>query len=290
MTVLDAGATCLPYWPQALSRCGCHWRSLLFVPANRPALFDKAFSSGADAVCMDLEDAVRAEDKPAARAHVISALAQPRQAAAAVRLNAVGSPWYEGDKQQLRGLSCEFTLLLPKAHLDSLATLIQDVPGHRIIPLLEDAQGVEEAYEIAQQEPVTGLLLGGADLAAQLGASMTWDALLYARSRLLMAAANAACLAIDVPCLALKKPDLVFRETERVKALGYSCKGAIHPLQIDPIHRALAPTAFERDEARAMLDAFEQAGGNAVALNGMLLDEPMLALARRTLALAGEKA
>lgn len=259
------------------------WHTLLFVPGNRPERFDKAFSSGADAVCIDLEDAVSESEKPNARSYAATALAKSTSVDLAVRLNVIGSPNYDADLAKLGNIPDTVVLCLPKAHLRPMQTLMQDFPRHRVIALLEDAQGIEEAYEIAKQSQVVGLLFGGGDLAAQLGITMSWDALLYSRSRLLLAAINANCLPIDVPCLALSDADQTYDETLRIKHLGYRAKAAIHPAQIEPIRRAFAPSAAEVAAAKAMLDAFAQANGDAVSFNGKLLDEPILKSARQVL-------
>lgn len=263
-----------------------HWHTVLFVPGNRPERFAKAFSSNADAVCIDLEDAVSENEKPAARDYVLTALTRPQSLDLAVRLNVAGSANYDADLEKLCDIPDTTLMCLPKAHLRSVQILMQDFSKHPIIAVLEDAQGIEEAYEIAVQPEVVGLLFGGGDLAAQLGVSMSWDALLYSRSRLLLAAANADCLAIDVPCLALRDIDQIYNETLRIKDLGYRAKAAIHPEQIEPIRRAFAPTASEIVEAEAMLDVFAQSGGDAVSFNGKMLDKPILKAARRILTLA----
>lgn len=265
-----------------------NWRSILFVPGTRPERFDKAFASGADAVCVDLEDAVEAAGKQQAREQMYAALQKPRQVSSTVRINGTGTRWHEEDVQAAGKLPDAVFLALPKAHLDGVQALSRETPKHQIIALLEDAQGIEEAYQIARQNSVVGLMLGAADLVAQLGAPMEWDALLYARSRMLMAAVNADCLAIDVPCLELKNPEVVFAQTQRVKTLGYACKAVIHPAQIEPVHRALMPSESDISQARAMLDTFDRAGGRAVEWNGVMLDEAVLVSARRVLALVGE--
>lgn len=265
-----------------------NWRSILFVPGNRPERFAKAFAAGADAVCLDLEDAVKAADKPAARQQTMAALSQPPEMPAAVRINAANVGWYEDDLSAVQQLPQQILAMLPKANLASVKQTAEQLPDRGLIAVLEDPLGIEEAYDIARQDAVVGLVLGAADLAAQLGARMEWEPLLYARSRMLMAAVSAGCLAMDVPSLELKDPAVVEAETRRVRALGYSCKAAIHPMQIEPIHLSLMPSDSEIDEARAMLAAYRDAGGGALAFNGVMLDEPVLIAARRTLAMAGQ--
>lgn len=260
-----------------------HWRTLLFVPGNRPERFEKAFASGADAVCIDLEDAVSESEKANARAYATTALAKPQLVDLTVRLNVIGSSNYDADLAQLGQLPDTVLLCLPKAHLSSVLTVMQDFPKQQILAVLEDAQGIEEAFDIARQTPVVGLVFGGGDLAAELGISMSWDAMLYSRSRLLLAAVNANCLPIDVPCLTLGDAEQTYNETLRIKNLGYKAKVAIHPDQIEPIRRAFTPSASEITEAKAILKAFAQGSGGAISFKGKMLDEPILQSARQVL-------
>ena len=266
-----------------------YWRSMLFVPGNRPERFAKAFAAGADAVCIDLEDAVPQGEKAQAREGLTGALPplleQFPQVAAAVRINALGTEQHGGDVAALDGLPPKALCMLPKAHLADVQALAGATP-RPVLALLEDARGIEEAYQVAAQPAVAGLMLGAGDLVAQLGARMEWEPLLYARSRLVMAAADGGCMALDVPCLQVGDADLVQRETERVARLGFDGKAAIHPAQVAPIHRALAPTEEEVARARGMVEAFAAAGGAAVAYEGVMLDEPVLVSARRVLARA----
>lgn len=266
-----------------------HLRTLLFVPGNRPERFDKAFDSGADAVCMDLEDAVGKEDKTGAREAVAAALASPQRVPPAlVRINAADSQWYEKDVQKLSSLPPTVAIVLPKASLGQIQALTEKTGTRPLIALLENAASIEEAYAIAGHETVTALMLGGGDLMAELGGQLSWEPLFYARSRLLMAAVSAGCLAIDVPCLNLRDTAVIEEETRAVKALGYACKAAIHPAQIAPIHRALAPSDEEIIEAREMLAASRAATGDAVSWRGKMLDEAVIIMAERVLRLAGE--
>ena len=266
-----------------------HWRSLLFVPGNRPERFAKAFASGADAVCVDLEDAVATRDKQFAREQVADALATLPPVPTVVRLNALESAWHADDVKKLQtALPQAVCFMLPKARLNTVQNLADKTQGRPLFALIESAAALEEAYQIAAEKSVAGLILGGADLSAELGTDMNWEALFYARSRLLLAAASAQILAIDVPCLTLKDTQLISEETQRVKALGYSCKGAIHPAQIEPIHAALTPTADEIEGAESMLAALETSQGDAVEWRGVLLDEPIIAAAKIVLARAGK--
>lgn len=268
-----------------LSGSNFNWRSLLFAPGNRADRLPKAFVAGADTVCIDLEDSVADADKEQARNNMVSVLPARLQPhlQAGVRINSADSKYYTDDVdalKELRKLKDSIFVMLPKARIDNIKDLQQRIENP-LIALLEDANGIEEAYSIARQSRVFALMLGGADLVAKLGGQMLWDTLLYARSRLLMAASGSGCMAIDVPCLDFRQPEVVFAEVQKVKDLGYSCKAVIHPAQIPPVHRGFCPAPEEVARARAMIATFEDAGGSAVAYSGIMLDAPVIATARQ---------
>ena len=130
-------------------------------------------------------------------------------------------------------------------------------------------------------------MFGGADFAAEMGAQMSWEALLFARSHLLLAAKALGLDAIDVPCLNAADLDIVAAETARVLALGFTCKSAIHPAQLAPIHAQFQPSDEDVQQARRIVEAAEQAQGGVVLVDGAMVDRPVVLSAQRTLALAG---
>ncbi|MBF2754512.1 MAG: CoA ester lyase [Gammaproteobacteria bacterium AqS3] len=267
-----------------------NWRSLLFVPAHRPDRFERALNSGADAICIDWEDAVGAEEKHRSHEHTarfFAGLGGAPPVGCTVRINSVDSPWFGDDLAAVRALPSYVMAMPAKARFDHIDTVCGQLDGRPCLPLLEDAVGIEQAYQITAIPQVLAVMLGGVDLAAQLGAGIDWDALLYARSRMVMAAAAGEALAIDVPSLELDNADRVCSETERAKSLGFRCKAVIHPKQIEPVHRGLAPSEAEVNRARGILQASAQSGGNAVAYEGIMLDEAVLLVARSTLRRAG---
>jgi citrate lyase beta subunit len=276
------------------------WRSLLFVPGTRPDRYAKALASGADLVCVDLEDAVGPGDKASAREHVARILgsAEWNGARSAVRMNATASE--EGRRDlgmltRMAGVSARDagrtspTLLLPKvddAHVveDVGARLAEVGVEARIIAMIETARGVEHAPAIACAPRVAALFLGAVDLAAELGCTLEWEALLYARSRVVHACAIGGVPAIDVPFLDLHDRAGLEAEVRAVARLGFMGKAAIHPEQVGTIHEALAPTAAEIDTARRILDAYERSGEGVSVLEGRMIDRPVVEAARRTLA------
>jgi (S)-citramalyl-CoA lyase len=276
-----------------------HCRALLFTPGNRPDRFAKAAATGADALILDLEDAVAAPAKDDARATGVAhfrgdfrAGLAPHQlkglrvnnihTSAGVRdLDALVSSGVAPDFVLLPKVESAFEVRLYARHLEGR------LAGIAFGCLIESARGLEAAMEIAQVDPrVRVLAIGGVDLAADLRAELAWEPLLYGRSRLVQAAASAGLGLLDVPHLALDDEAALAAECARVKALGFTSKLAIHPKQVAPILAAFTPTAAEIDRAARMVAALEQAGGNAVEFEGKMLEGPVVKAAQRVLALA----
>lgn len=273
-----------------------HPRSLLFVSGEKTERFPKAFAAGADLVCIDLEDAVHPDRKRTAREAVFAWLkANPRPSdgrGVALRLNGLRTA--DGLRDVLAliesGVHLDW-LLLPKVEDAADVQCVQAWAGWQfdaVAALVETAQGVENAPQIARAGGQLGaLMLGGADLAAELGAQFGWDGLASARGRLVNAARAAGLQAWDVPHIDLGNPDGLADETRRVLALGFGCKAAIHPQQIAAIHAAFAPAPAELQWARALLEALPDGeAGGAFIFQGRMVDAPVLRKARRIVELA----
>ena len=290
------------------------WRSILFVPGDRPDRYDKALAAGADAVCIDLEDAVPPERKEQALAAVVGFLAEVRNpgagdedrasaAAAArnpvghggsrphviVRVNEPDTREGQRDASVFQGGPQPDAYMVPKVRtrtgLASAHRMLGDSTA--LLPLIETALGLENAADIAQVSPaVAGLVFGGFDLAIELGAEPRWEALLYARSRVVHAAALAGLDAIDMPSRDFREMSGLRNEAVKARRLGFTGKMAIHPAQLPVIHEVFTPSDAEVERARRILDADREAGGAAVALEGRMVDRPVAEAARRVLARA----
>ncbi len=166
--------------------------------------------------------------------------------------------------------------------------LTGDAAGSGVVlfPLVETALGFHRLEEIATAAPVAALVFGGMDLSTQTGGAFSWEPLLYARSRLVLAAALAGIVALDVPFAGIRDPAGLLEEARRSARLGFAGKLAIHPAQVGPIHDAFTPTIDELERARGIIEADAQAGGGAFLLDGAMVDRPLVLAARRTLALA----
>ncbi len=271
-------------------------RSLLFVSGEKPERFPKAMAAGADLVCIDLEDAVHPARKREARQAVLDWLRGHTAEAAgpriALRVNGLRTPDGLRDLAAIveSGLRVDW-LLVPKveeaADLVTIGAWVAPQVGH-LAALIETPLGVERAASIAcAGAPLGALMLGGADLATELGARFNWEALYSARSRLVNAARSAGLQAWDVPHVDLDLPDELASETRRALALGFDCKTAIHPKQLDIIHAAHVPLPAELEWARLLVEAVP--GGEisgAFLYQGRMVDAPLLRKARRIVELA----
>lgn len=267
-------------------------RSILFVPGDRPDRYGKALAAGADAVCIDLEDAVAPGHKTGARASVARFLADrptPSPAAVIVRVNDPDTGRGGRDAGALRDHPPD-AVMVPKVTtaegVRRACRLVGD--GMPLLPIVETALGLENAVHIGAASPaVATLIFGGFDLSAELGAEPDWESLLYARSRVVHAAALSGLDAIDMPSRDLRGMAGLRDEAARARRLGYNGKVAIHPAQIAAIHEVFTPSRDEIRQARRIVEADRAAGGGAVALDGRMVDRPVVEAARRVLARAG---
>lgn len=277
-----------------------HVSNLLFTPGNKPDRFDKGLRCGTDGVILDLEDAVAPSDKDIARAQVFQWLArqqahtQVNRPLRAVRLNAMDSAFFDADQaalmQTLGAGHGPDLVVLPKVEsAPALAAMVArwagsvaSVPG--VIALIESARGLHHAAQIAGACPqIVALGFGGADMATDLGCAFAWEPLLYARSHLVQAAALARIAVLDVPCLAVRDPNGLAQETRRAKDLGFTGKLAIHPDQVSIIAQAMQPDDHAVRIAQSIVEAAQSNPQGVCVVDGRMVDEPVVAGARRLL-------
>lgn len=263
---------------------------MLFVSGEKAERFSKAMAAGADLVCIDLEDAVHPDGKADARARVLQWLSENAVARAtqvALRINSVRT--LEGVRDVLALAASDVHvdwLVLPKTEYASDVQAVEAWVGDRFgasVALIETPFGMEHAYAIGCAKGKLGaLMLGGADLSAELDAKFDWEGLRHARGALVNAAKAAGLQAWDVPNVDLSSDENLAEETRRALALGFGCKTAIHPRQIPIIHAAFTPSAEEREWAALLLEAVpEGAGSGAFLFRGKMVDNPLLKKARR---------
>ena len=279
-----------------------HACTFLFTPGHAPQRFEKGLRSRADGMVLDLEDAVAVQDKDLARQQVFDWLATPmhtpsgdNRAMVAVRLNPIGSPFFPADEaallNALRSGHGPDGVIIPKVESASdLAEMLERWSARCdhlpwVMALIETARGLEHVAAIAQaHSSVVALGFGAADLAADLGCEMSWEPMLYARSRMVQAAALARLALFDVPFLDIRNPEGLAAETRRVQALGFTGKLAIHPDQVPVIVQALLPTAQQVHDAHAIVAAAQANPQGVCVLNGRMIDEPVVQSARRVIA------
>jgi citrate lyase beta subunit len=269
-------------------------RSILFVPGNDGHKLEKALSAGADAVVADLEDAVPATEKDAARKLVADHVARARTASlVAVRLNGARTPFWDDDVRALAGLPLD-ALVLPKATPEAVAELPEQGPP--VVAIVESARGLKRAHEIALAPRVVALALGAVDLGLELGLEPRADGqeILLARSQLVLDSAAAGIRApFDLVHLNTRDADGLERECRLARSLGFRGKLCIHPNQVEIINCVFSPRDEELARARRVVEVYERGaaeGRGAVALDGEMVDLPVVERARQVLAQAERSA
>jgi citrate lyase subunit beta/citryl-CoA lyase len=255
--------------------------SYLFVPGNRPERFDKALASAADAVIVDLEDAVPPDQKDAARRSVsawLSSAARP----VVVRINAADTPWHRDDLAVCRQSGVAAVMVAKAERADALAALALDVP---LLPLIESAAGFDQLRAIASVAGVQRLAFGAIDFQLDMNMRAGFDELIYFRSQLVLASRLAGIASpIDSPSVAIDDAAEVELDAQRARRLGFGAKLCIHPRQLIAVNRSFSPTEAELAWARQVLAVAESSGGAAVALDGKMIDKPVILRAQVILA------
>jgi citrate lyase subunit beta/citryl-CoA lyase len=261
-------------------------QSYLFVPASRPERFERALSSGADAVIVDLEDAVDPDKKDAARGNVAAWLS-PRHPVL-IRINGCATRWFDEDAK-LAALDGVAGIVLPKTEQAGdvarlLAKAQRDVP---VFPLIETAQGMWSAMEIAKAPGVKRLMFGTLDFIAEMGMQDDREALNSYRTQLALISRVAG---LEQPVDGVT-PDINDNERLSADALngkryGFGAKLCIHPKQVAAVHACYRPSEDELAWAARVVDAMAHAETGAIALDGKMVDRPVVLRAQRLLALA----
>jgi citrate lyase subunit beta/citryl-CoA lyase len=261
--------------------------SYLFVPGDRPERFAKAAASGADRIIIDLEDAVAPASKPAARAAALEWLRTG--APAMVRINGCDTPWFHDDLRMLEDFATA-GLMVPKADADVMAAVAAaaDTPRAELVALVETVAGWASARQILATGPTVRLAFGNIDFALDSGLADGDDTLAAVRAALVLESRLAGKPApIDGVSLELTDATVIARHAQQSKRWGFGGKLCIHPRQVEAVNLAFRPSPHDCDWARRVLDAAGASGGAAVALDGKMIDRPVIERARRILAEAG---
>ena len=282
-------------------------RSMLFIPGNTPNLLVNSPYLGADAIIFDLEDAVSPAEKDSARILVRNTLRYLDLGGreTIVRINAIDTDYWKKDVEEIVAQGPDI-LMLPKSSrpediqtADAYITQVEERVGGgrhgvRLMPLIETALGVENAFAIATASPrVTALFLGAEDLTADLRCQRTKEGqeIAYARSRLVTAARAADIDVYDTPFTDVNDDEGIWRDAEAARALGFTGKASISPRHIQAINTAFSPSQAEVDYAYEVMDAIRSAkeqGRGAIALRGNRIDAPIVARAQRVIDTARE--
>lgn len=284
-------------------------RTLLYVPGNKPGMIQKAPGYGADVLVLDLEDSVPPGEKGAARSTVAGVLSAGdlKGSKVMVRINGMGTSQAALDLEAVV-VPGVMALRIPKVEsatemrdLDERVTVLERESGLEagslgFVPVLESPLGVLRAYEIAVSTPrIIAVTVGAEDLTAALRTERSREGseLEYARGHVAMCAAAAGVAAIDTVYSNVNDEEGLLAETRHVKQLGFAGKSVIHPRQIAPVHQVFTPTPQEVDRALRIVEAFRRAraeGSGAIAVDGRMVDLPVVARAKHILALAGASA
>jgi len=280
-------------------------RSMLFLPGNNPNMLINGNCLGADAVIFDLEDAVAPAEKDAARILVRNTMRYMDFSGCEiiVRINSIDTPYWKKDIDQILPYKPGL-ILLPKTgcaqdalEADAYISEVEEKLGFEkntvgLMPLIETAMGVENAYAIASStKRVKALFLGAEDLTADLQCKRTKESreIEYARTRLVVAARAAGVDVYDTPFTDVNDDEGIVKDAELAKALGFTGKASISPRHVEVINAVFSPTQKDVDYAYEVMEAIELAksqGRGAIALHGKMIDAPIVARAERTIAMA----
>ena len=277
-------------------------RSMLFLPGNTPNMIINGDALGADCIILDLEDAVSPDEKDSARLLVRSAMKNMgfRGVEITVRINSIDTEYWRDDLEAIIPLKPDF-IMPPKSDcaedikkIDAYITGIEekcgmDKGGVKLIPLIETALGVENAFNIATaSKRVAALFLGGEDLTADLRCKRTksGNEINYARTRLVCAARAAGIDVYDTPFTDVNDDEGIIADAEYAKSLGFSGKAAIAPRHVRAINEVFSPSLKDIRYAQDVFEAIrlgKEQGKGAVSLRGKMIDKPIVERARQTL-------
>ena len=271
-------------------------RSFIFTPGLRTDMFPKALASGADIVCVELEDGIAPKDKAEARQKALALFEVPQADDGVERIVRINSMRERFGIEDVNAVLANKTpppaLMMPKVRtpdevvmLDQLLT--EASHATRLHVIIETNEGLEAAFEIAKcSSRIDAMFFGGVDMAAELRCKNTFESMIYARSRVVHASAAAGLDVIDVPFLDLDDPEGMRVEAEKVRDLGFSGKGSVHPKQIAALNEVFTPTQAQIARARRITTEFEAADTGLVVIDGKLIEKPVLRDMYRIVAIA----
>jgi citrate lyase subunit beta/citryl-CoA lyase len=259
-------------------------RSFLFVPGDRPERYAKALATPADRVIVDFEDAVLPAAKATARGNLVDWLASPEARPVAVRINGADTDWHEDDMRAVEGTPNVVAIVLPKAETRDALERTADRLGakRQVIALMETVRGYMNLRDLARARGLTRFAFGSVDFCNDTGIRGLGSELDPIRTELVVVSRWAN---LDTPVegvtIALKDDALLAQDIDRARRLGFGAKLCVHPSQVEAVNRGFSPTAEELDWATQVMATSET--GGALAVNGKLVDRPVVDLARKIL-------
>ena len=273
-------------------------RSFIFTPGLKPEMFPKALASGADMVCVELEDGIAPKDKKEARLKALKLFEAPLAddgVEKILRINSIRERFgMEDILAIIKSDSPPPSLMMPKVKNPEEVVLLDQLLtecGHetRIHVIIETNAGLEASYEIANcSTRIEAMFFGGVDMAAELRCKNNWEQLFYARSKVVHAAASAGLDVIDVPYLDLENLDGMCLEARNAKDLGFAGKGSIHPKQIKLLNDIFTPSDDSIAQARRIIRTFEEADTGLVVVDGKLIEKPVMREMYRIVSIANK--
>ena len=271
-------------------------RSFIFTPGLKPEMFPKAIVSGADMVCIELEDGIAIKDKDEARRNTIKALETLEVKSGVelvVRVNCQRTKFGLLDLEAFVSSKTKVkAIMLPKVKTPDEITFIDDLLTDCNLDtdlhvIMETNEALESIYEIAHaSKRIVALYFGGVDMAAELRVPNEYKNLIYARSKLVHAGASVGVDVIDVPYLDLEDMDGMKKEAELVRDLGFTGKGSIHPKQINMLNEIFTPSKEEIIKAKKIVDQFNESDTGLVVIDGKLIEKPVLREMQRKILIA----
>ncbi|MGC9158498.1 MAG: HpcH/HpaI aldolase/citrate lyase family protein [Terracidiphilus sp.] len=249
-------------------------RSYLFVPGDRPERYPKALASGADAVILDLEDAVSPARKAVAREYAAEWLSSGTPVY--LRVNGPETEWFRDDLELCR-MPGVLGIVLPKAQDPSeLEPLYESGQGRPLLAMIESARGFAQAQTIVREPGVRRLIFGTYDFRFDLGLEGDGEELLYFRSHLVLVSRLAGLPPpVDGVTTEIKDTARVRSDARASRRLGFGAKLCIHPNQIAVVNESFGPSAEEVAWAERVMEAWHGVAGGAVALDGKMVDRPI---------------
>ena len=252
----------------------------IFIPANKLDYVEKAIKSGADGIIFDLEDAIPNEEKQVTRKSLFEFLSKKTLGIVSyIRINNLGSKDGQSDLDLFKSLNHK--IIIPKIETEKV---LENIPSDiSIIPLIETPLAISNLSKIAAYSNVDSLFFGAADFSAALGSDMSWDALLFARSKIILECSINNLFSIDSPFMNLSLLEDLKKECKLSKSIGFNSKASIHPSQVEVIMKNFRPTDDEILEAKNIIQEFNISKKAVFSFKGKMIDKPIIRIMKNRL-------